>query len=237
MLPSRVVAMLLSLLIPTVESRQHLFSRLAENLNTQIRESRWAHEVEVLHALDDGRQSIGEKRNRLIERASGRFVAFIDDDDEVSTDYVSRICEAIEKNPTIDCIGLRGVITFRGSHPHMFIHSVRFDDYFSRNHAYYRPPYHLNPMRREIAARYRFRDVSYSEDIEWALRIRRDGALKTEEFVDSVLYYYRSRRWWSYQWLLDQTESFRHRFGIRLSNRLTPGGAIRSKTRRANAED
>ncbi|MCU1336845.1 MAG: hypothetical protein JWO19_2426 [Bryobacterales bacterium] len=227
--------MILSLLIPTIESRQHLFSQLLEGLNAQIRASRWASQVEVMHHLDRGENSIGHKRNELIDRASGRFIAFIDDDDEVSPDYIAGICEAIERNPEIDCIGIRGVITFRGSHPHEFIHSLRYSDYFSRRHTYYRPPYHLNPMRREIAARYRFPDVSYSEDIGWALRIRKDGALKREEFIDSVLYYYRSRRAWSYQWLLDHTEAFRHKFGIRLANRLPLQNAIRSITQKTNA--
>lgn len=227
--------MLLSLLIPTIESRQHLFRRLRESLNTQIKASRWASDVEVLHALDDGTQPIGQKRNQLIERASGRFVAFIDDDDEVSSDYITRICEALEENPDVDCIGIRGVITFRGSHPHVFIHSVRFNDYFSRHHTYYRPPYHLNPMRREVAAQYPFKHISYSEDIDWALRIRRDGVLKTEVFIDSVLYHYRSRRCWTYQWLLDQTETFRHRFGIRLSNRFALDNSTQSIDQRFHA--
>jgi len=227
--------MLLSLLIPTIEPRHALFSRLLESLHTQIRASRWAFEVEVLYCLDGGAQSIGGKRNHLIGRAKGLFIAFIDDDDEVSPDYVARICETIERSPAIDCIGIRGVITFRGAHPHEFVHSLRYSDYFSRRHTYYRPPYHLNPMRLKIAAQYKFRDVSYSEDIDWALRIQRDGALKTEEFIDSILYYYRSRRAWSYQWLLDRTEAFRHRFGIRLSNRFAWQGGARSITGKANA--
>lgn len=229
--------MLLSLLIPTIESRRHLFSQLIEELNAQIRASRWASQVEVLHYLDNGQHSVGHKRNELIDRASGLFVAFIDDDDNISLDYVARVCEAIDRNPGIDCIGIRGIITFRGSHQREFIHSLRHSDYFSREHTYYRPPCHLNPMRREIAARYRFPDVSYSEDIGWALQIRRDGALKREEFIDSVLYYYRSRRAWSYQWLLDYTEAIRHRFGIRLVNRLPLENALRSIARKSNASN
>lgn len=216
--------MLLSLLIPTIESRRGLFGSLVEALETQIRVGGRNSDVEILHLRDSGSLSIGAKRNQLVEKAAGDFVAFIDDDDQVSVDYVTRICAAIEEDPGIDCIGIRGLITFRGSHTHEFIHSIRYNDYFSRDHTYYRPPYHLNPIRRDIAARYRFRDVSYSEDVDWALRMQRDEALKREAFIDSVLYYYRCRRFWSYQWLLDKTEPFRHRFGIRLSNRLAQHG-------------
>jgi glycosyltransferase involved in cell wall biosynthesis len=227
--------MLLSLLIPTLESRRALFAELEQELQCQIREGGWDGEVEILHITDSGECSTGQKRNQLIARASGLFIAFVDDDDRVSPDYVTRICEAIERRPEIDCIGIRGVITFRGSHLREFIHSLRYTDYFSCNHTYYRPPYHLNPMRREIAARYRFPDISYSEDIDWALRIRRDGVLKVEEFIDAPLYFYRSRRAWIYQWLLDNTESFRHRFGIRLVNRLPIQNAIRTRGHKADA--
>jgi glycosyltransferase involved in cell wall biosynthesis len=220
--------MLLSLLIPTIEFRRALFHRLHRELTAQILAGGWESEVEILYHSDAGERSIGGKRNDLIERARGRFVAFIDDDDAVSADYVRRVCETIRDNPKIDCLGLRGVITFRGGRPREFIHSLRYGDYFSRNHTYYRPPCHLNPMRREIAARYRFADVSYSEDIDWALRIRRDGALRREAYIDSALYLYSSRRAWNYQWLLDLTEGVRHRFGVRLSNRLAARTAIRS---------
>jgi glycosyltransferase involved in cell wall biosynthesis len=220
--------MLLSLLIATLDSRRSLFEELREELSRQIRAGGWESEVEILHDADSGERSIGHKRNRLLDRASGLFVAFIDDDDRVSADYVSRICQAIQADPEIDCIGIRGIVTFRGSHPREFSHSIRHSDYFSRRHTYFRPPYHLNPMRRQIAASYRFAEVGYSEDIDWALRIRRDGVLKREAYIDSVLYFYRSRRAWSYQWLLDCTETFRHRFGIRLANRLRLRNAIRS---------
>lgn len=204
-----------------------MLARLLTSLDLQLRTSRWAGKVEILQELDNREMSIGAKRNRLVARATGTFIAFIDDDDEVSDDYVQQICSAIERRPDADCIGFKGVITFRGSHPREFVHSLQYKDYFSRNHTYYRPPYHLNPIRREIAARYAFPDVSYSEDIDWALRIRSDGALRNEEFIEKVIYYYRSRRAWSYQWVLDHTEGVRHRFGIRMANRLPVQQAIR----------
>lgn len=216
----RCNTMWLSLLIPTLEQRRAQFDNLTRELNRQIREGGWSSQVEILGLADAGENSIGWKRNELMRHAGGLFVAFIDDDDLVSGDYVSRICRIIERNPEIDCIGIRGSITFRGGKRCEFIHSTRYTDYFSRSHAYYRPPYHLNPIRREIALRYPFANVSYSEDIDYALRLRDDGALRNEVFIDALLYHYRCRRPWAYQWLLDVTEPVRHKFGIRWSNRL-----------------
>jgi len=212
--------MQLSLLIPTLECRRNQLSRLVEGLEFQIRNSGRRSEVEILPFRDAGEHSIGYKRNILLGRAKGEFVAFIDDDDEVSERYIELICCALGRRPEVDCLGIRGIITFRGSHPREFVHSLRYSDIFSRNHTYYRPPAHLNPIRRAIAVHYRFPEVSYSEDFHWALQMRDDRVLQQEEFIDSPLYFYHSRRWWGYQWLLDASEPLRHKLGIRIVNRL-----------------
>lgn len=212
--------MLLSILIPTLEKRQCQFARLYTEFQQQIQQQSDPRDIEVLFLRDSGERSIGWKRNELLERSAGTFVAFVDDDDWVSDKYVSVICGALRSHPEVDCLGIKGVITFRGSHPSEFSHSIRYREIFSRGHRYFRPPAHLNPIRREIAIRYRFADISYSEDFDWACRMRDDGALHQEFFIESPLYFYRSRRWWPYQSILDLTESFRHRYGITMLNRL-----------------
>jgi len=225
--------MLLSILIPTLESRRRQFAALHETLARQIADGGLEAEVEVLWVRDNGEKPTGWKRNALLDRATGAFVAFVDDDDLISPDYVSLVCEAIRRRPDVDCIGITGIITFRGRHPRVFIHSLRYSDYSSAGGVYTRPPYHLNPIRRVIAVTFRFREVSYSEDIDWALRIQEDHRLRSEEFIETALYYYRSRRLWAYQWLLDRTEAIRHLLGLRLTNRfrLHPAaGASRSTT-------
>lgn len=212
--------MLLSILIPTLVSRRVLCARISSQLQAQIASCRCEAEVELLQLEDAGEQTTGAKRNALVSRARGRFVAFVDDDDEVSCDYVERVVDRLRSRPGIDCIGFRGTISFRGRHPREFTHSIRYKDYCSKGGTYYRPPYHLNPMRRDIAIRYPFADVSYSEDIDFAMRLQRDGVLREEEFIDSILYYYYSRRSYAWQVLLDRTEPIRHRFGLRAANRL-----------------
>jgi glycosyltransferase involved in cell wall biosynthesis len=212
--------MLLSVLVPTLEDRRILFNRIRGQLATQAANAHLQDDVEILHLLDSGERSTGWKRNRLIEQARGEFVAFVDDDDTVSDDYLPRICDAIRSHPGIDCIGIRGIVRFRGSHPREFIHSIRYPDYRTSGGVYLRPPYHLNPIRRSIASRYRFADVYYSEDIDWARSMASGKVLTNEHFIDSVLYHYDSRRSWKYQWVLDHTETIRHRLGLRLDNRL-----------------
>lgn len=212
--------MLFSILIPTLERRRTQFQRLYSKLSRQVHENGLGDAVEILYLLDNGEHSVGLKRNALIARAKGQFVAFVDDDDDISEDYVPRICCIIRERPDIDCIGITGIITFAGKHPRLFVHSVQHRHYFTRDRTYFRPPYHLNPIRRDIACRFRFADINYSEDIDWAMRLCERRALKREYFIDSVIYYYHSRRPWMYQRLLDRSEGFRHRVGLQLVNRL-----------------
>jgi hypothetical protein len=176
--------------------------------------------VEILVFEDGGQHSIGRKRNALLQRAAGRFVVFVDDDDDVSDDYVRLITGALWERPDVDCIGIKGQVTFRGRHPRTLIYSLQYDHYGTRGGEYVRPPQHITPIRRDIAIRYPFADTSHSEDYDWALQMRSDCALRQEYFIDEILYYYFSRRSWAYQQLLDCTERVRHRLGLRLVNRV-----------------
>ena len=212
--------MMLSILIPTLENRKEQFERLTGKIKKQIAQNHLESELEILDFPDNGEHTVGHKRNILIEQAQGEFIVFIDDDDDINIHYVKLICDAIRKYQDIDCIGLKGRVTFAGKSPHQFIHSIQYKEYSSNNGAYYRPPYHLNPMRRSIAQRYKFEDISYSEDIDWAMRICRDEALQKEFMIDEVLYYYHSRRNWVYQLIVDRTEKIRHALGLQLANRI-----------------
>lgn len=209
----------LSILIATLESRRPSFERLARKLERQSGAQDAAGQVEILSDSDDGREPIGRKRNRLLQRALGEFVVFVDDDDDVHDDYVGLILTAIGADPELDSIGIEGRITFRGRRSERFVMSNRFREYAWTGDCYVRPPHHINPIRREIARRYRFEEVDRHEDSDWAMRICRDGVLRRERMIDAVLYRYASRRSWTYQRLLDHTEFVRHPLGLKVSNR------------------
>jgi glycosyltransferase involved in cell wall biosynthesis len=218
---------LLSILIPTMESRLTLYTRLREELTRQSAAPGAGAAVEILALSDDGSEALGAKRNQLMDMARGRFLVFVDDDDRVSPEYVRTILAAIRENPLTDCISLAGEITFCGRHPRRLVHSTRYTDWYERKGEYVRPPCHITPIRRDIARRYRFADVDYSEDMDWALRISRDGALRREVPVDMVLYYYDSRRHYAWQWLLDKTQTVRHALGLRKVNRVAMSRRMR----------
>ncbi|NJL70647.1 MAG: glycosyltransferase family 2 protein [Candidatus Competibacteraceae bacterium] len=173
--------MKLSILICSLGSRHAMLARLLNRLNPQLNEN-----VEVLVETDYGTMSIGEKRNRLLDKATGDYIAFIDDDDLVATDYVSRILDAVKTEP--DCVGIEGRMTTDGADPRTFIHSFRYKTWYEQNGIYYRNPNHLNPVKREIALKVRFPDKNHGEDRDYSMSLL--PLLTTEVYLEGTTYEY-----------------------------------------------
>lgn len=176
--------MKLSLLICSLTKRDRMLRRLMDRIRPQL-----TPEVEILVETDRGERSIGAKRNALLERAKGEYVAFIDDDDLVSRDYVIRILNAIQTQP--DCVGLEGVITTNGRSPKKFIHSLQYREWFERDGVYYRNPNHLNAIKRELALKTKFAEVNHGEDSDYSRRVLEH--LKTEVHLPGPIYFYEFR--------------------------------------------
>ncbi len=174
--------MKLSILICHLEDRKPLLDRLMACLNPQINP-----DVEVLVETDSGALTTGAKRNILLDKALGDFISFVDDDDLLSPRYVSQILTAIDKNP--DVVGMEGLLIRASLTPRKFIHSIRYKSWFEEKGIYYRPPNHLNPVRRALALQTKFPDKKIGEDRDYSMRLM--PLLKTEVMVDSEpLYFY-----------------------------------------------
>lgn len=173
--------MKLSILICSLKSREIFYNRLIGILEKQKNNN-----VEIISSIDNGVKSIGAKRNELLNKASGDYVAFIDDDDTVHNDYIKLILEAIKNNP--DCVGIEGIMTTNGRNPEKFIHSLKYDSWFKKNGIYYRNPNHLNPVKREIALSVMFPEINHGEDKDYSERLFEH--LKTEEYINIPIYNY-----------------------------------------------
>jgi hypothetical protein len=176
----------LSILICHLEQRDAELQRLLQQLAPQLSDR-----VEVLTETDTGELPTGTKRNLLIARSTGAFTAFIDDDDTISSTYVADVLAAIDSDPTIDCVGLKGIITFGGTarlNPRTFIHSIECAGWYEANGVYYRTPNHLNPIASRHSKALPFPDITVGEDHAWSDAIR--PQLHSEVMVDRTLYYY-----------------------------------------------
>ena len=171
----------LSILICHLESRADSFAELAEKLVGQIA----GLPAEILVETDGGEMTVGEKRNRLLDRSKGEYICFIDDDDMVSKDYVTKITGALRDRP--DCVSLTGLI-YQGSGAKKFHHSIDYG-WCEKEGVYYRSPNHLNPVKRELAMQIKFIHKDVSEDRKYSDELR--PLLKKEGKTEGVIYHYK----------------------------------------------
>ena len=182
-----------SILICTIPPRKVMLNALLNELWYQINDRELGEDIEILWLTDeDGeRMSIGQKRQDLINQAKGEYVNFIDDDDWVTPDYIRKIHTALLKAP--DVVGITGTMTINGNQrkSKKFIHSSIHKSYYELDGVYYRPPNHLNPMKRSIAERVPFEFKSHKEDTDWAMALCELKPYDRELFIKDVIYYYR----------------------------------------------
>jgi glycosyltransferase involved in cell wall biosynthesis len=163
-----------------------LFMKLYDHLIKQINPN----EVEIIYSLDKGEVSTGEKRNKLLQAASGDYIAFIDADDWVPDYYVEEILKAIESGP--DCVAINGTMTTDGEKEIAWMISKDFknETIFEAGIPFYiRTTNHLAPVRRELALQVGFKDKKYQEDSDYAAAL--NPLLKTETKIDKPMYEYR----------------------------------------------
>lgn len=180
----------LSILICSLERRKQFLERLIGLLKPQARK-----EIEVLCDIDNGEISIGKKRQKLLESAVGDYVCFVDDDDVVSGDYVNLIMGAIESKP--DVVGMHLIMKTDGNLSGKTYHSLKYKNWYdepgpdSSWRFYYRNPNHLNPVKRELAMKVGYPDISMGEDKDYSMRLL--PLLTTEVYIESPIYTYEVR--------------------------------------------
>lgn len=179
--------MKLSILICTLPQRFVMFEDLQFKLKWQIN-TKYNGQVEIINDSST-KYTTGEKRNHLLEEAKGDFIVFIDDDDEVSDDYVESIIQAIDDNPNIDCIGMKGIITFDGANEKKWIISKDCGSWYEKDNMYFRTPNHISPVKRDIALKVKFPKIMIGEDYEYSMGIL--PYLKHEYLINKELYHYK----------------------------------------------
>lgn len=170
----------ISILIATMPSRAgHLFRLggiLAPQLNDNV-------EVVVDCSMD---YNIGSKRQIMLSIAKGDYVVYIDDDDIISDDYISKVLKACESGA--DCIGISGKVTTDGQNEKRWHISKDYGSWYEKDNIYYRTPNHISPVRRELALKTGFKPMDNGEDYDYSIRLL--PLLKTECKVKGDLYFY-----------------------------------------------
>jgi glycosyltransferase involved in cell wall biosynthesis len=179
----------------TVPSRVRNFLPDAiENINKQCQRA----ETELIYLGDNKRMTVGEKRNWLLDMASGEYVVFVDDDDRLSEDYIDSILEAIKLYPDAACFGVGGHKTHDLTPECLF----NFDPSHGKSHKGLNNggkrsmnwlPNHICVWKYEYATRVKFPNKSLGEDHHWADEQYRLGYSFVK--IDKDLYTYNSGKW------------------------------------------
>jgi hypothetical protein len=174
-----------SILIPSIVERDSSLKSLLESLREKIGRIAPDLKVEYCIEVDNREMSIGNKRQKLLENANGKYLSFIDDDDDITDAYVEDVLQMIRGNWPV--MRLRGKIA-----QYTFTHSLenRLTDKMARGDVFLRPPNHLNPMLSDVAKLVRFKDATRGEDLEWTIRMARTGFLAREYQSDSFRIHY-----------------------------------------------
>ena len=164
-----------SVLIPTIPGREQNLHSLISTLREKATRLAPELRLEICVDFDNKESSIGTKRQRLLDRASGKYLCFVDDDDNITDEYVEDVLAMFRGE--FHTMRLRGQMR-----EYNFVHStaVKLSDPMAANGVFQRPPNHLNPMLADIAKLIRFKNAIYGEDLDWTISLARSGFIQTE---------------------------------------------------------
>jgi hypothetical protein len=177
-----------SVLIPTIPGRDASLAHLTASIRDKVSRICPQLRIQWCIAFDAKEMSIGRKREGLLQGATGKYMSFIDDDDDITDAYLEDLWACIQGGDHV--MRLRGQMG-----PHSFVHStaVALDGPMATTDnppVFQRPPNHLNPMLTDVAKWVHFKDASCGEDLDWTLSLARTRALTVEYRSDSSRTHY-----------------------------------------------
>ena len=176
----------LSILICTLTDRLSFLHNLLNELYHQ--NPSCLIKCEILTNSDYYLSSIGSKRNSLLQQARGEYVVYLDDDDNISTNYLEQIFVGIEQG--VDHIGI-AMMYMPDNGPHQLVLCSKDHKWEQKNGIFYRSAQHVCPVRAEIAKQATFPEISFGEDKAYADQIT--PMIKTEYLITEPIYYYKYR--------------------------------------------
>ena len=174
-----------SVLIPTIPGREEKLRNLIRSIYDKVARICPDLRLEICLSFDNRETSVGTKRQQLLTQAKGKYLSFIDDDDEITDAYVEDLKACFDGGHPV--MRLRGQIS-----PYTFTHSLEnsLATTMARGDVFLRPPNHLNPMMADVAKFVQFKDAVRGEDLEWTLRMSKSGFLTSEYTSDPSRIHY-----------------------------------------------
>jgi len=185
------VSPLLSICIPSLPARIDKFIKLYEKIERQSLD--YKDKVEIISIMDNKSMSVGKKRKSLFSLSSGLYTCQIDDDDDVSDDFISTLIPIIEDITTSD--RNPGVISYNqkcniDGKELLVVSSIEYPttDSHIKNNIMYRYPWHWCCWRNDIAKSGSFLNCNGIEDSIFSKSLK--YKVVSEIKLDKVLCYY-----------------------------------------------
>lgn len=140
-----------SILIATVPSRKAKVKKLLEKLERLTKDY---DDIQIFCLYDNMKISTGAKRQKLLNMTDSAYISFLDDDDDISEDYISEIYPHIKPY-------IHDIVSF----------NVHYKDNVGGDKIYdftEYPPTHVHLRKRENLV-HPFADIKTGEDREWML--------------------------------------------------------------------
>lgn len=176
---------LLSILTASIPERSGQRAILTEQLAQQIGDL----PVEHLSFIDNRKRSIGGKRDALLRIARGTFIAYVDDDDTVSPDYVVSLVDTIKSAMVpVDVITFAQFARVDNAQAKIVFRLRQQNQPFVPDTEVQRAAWHVCAWRRSVAILSHFPESNYGED--WAFAEPLNRIARASIHLDKVLHYY-----------------------------------------------
>lgn len=142
-----------SILIATVPSRKAKVKKLIEKLERLTKDY---DDIQIFCLYDNMRISTGAKRNKLLNMTDSAYISFLDDDDDVSEDYISEIYPHIKPY-------VHDIVSFNIH----YIDDVGGDKVYDFSEEQY-PPTHAHVWKSANLV-HPFPDIKTGEDRQWMM--------------------------------------------------------------------
>lgn len=176
-------SVLVASLVERSSQREALLASIREKVARICPELR----VEYMTDIDNRQKTVGRKRTELLQKARGKYMSFIDDDDDITDAYIEDLVECLKGNYQV--MRLYGQMT-----NYRFMHSISVGIHdrmvVGEPPLFQRPPNHLNPMMTDLARYVTFKDVRRGEDADWAVRLAKTGFIRKEYRSDPSRVHY-----------------------------------------------
>lgn len=174
----------MSICVPSIPSRFEMAKELLAKIESQIGDR---NDVELICLLDNKIRTIGDKRNAVKDLAQGDYFCIIDDDDDISHDFVPLLLGAIEK-VDVDVITFDSLAIISGKKGRVNMSIYNANQQWTPGEITERQPFHMCAWKREKFQAIKFDPIMYGEDAVFS-----DEATKiadNEHHIDEVLHYY-----------------------------------------------